>query len=59
MELKGWQELEEMAEGVRLSGRLRNDLDIVKQYMSVHKTREKESWAGIAPMLIGNLEPNR
>ena len=47
-----------MAEGVKIGARLRRDLDIV-QRATARKAQEKESWVGIAPMLIGNLEPDR
>lgn len=41
-----------MAEGVKISSRLKEDLKIVK------KAHEKESWAGIAKMNIDSLDPN-
>jgi len=47
-----------MAEGVKIGARLRRDLDIV-QRATARKAKEKESWVGIAPMLISNLEPDR
>ena len=57
-DLEEWQARQQMAEGVKIGARLSQDLDIVGQ-TTVHRAKEKGSWAGIAPMVISNLEPDR
>ena len=47
-----WHLQKQMAEGVRIGSRLRQDMKIVS------KAQEKESWAGIQKMNLDNLDPN-